>query len=72
MDRALTDQKDIPWFEMVGFSLNVIGDFSGKKDDDLVKIMVMVRKFTVCAICFKLKTLAQRAYPAPFPACNFA
>ena len=50
MDRALTDQKDIPWFEMVGFSLNVIGDFSGKKDDDLVKIMVMVRKFTVCAV----------------------
>ena len=50
MDRALTDQKDIPWFEMVGFSLNVIGDFSGKKDDDLVKIMVMIRKFPVCAV----------------------
>ena len=43
VDRALTDQKDIPWFEMVGFSLDVIGDFSGKKDDDLVKVMIMIR-----------------------------
>ena len=26
-----------------------------------------MRKFTVCAICFRLKTLAHRTYPAPFP-----
>ena len=50
VDRALTDQKDITWFEMVSFSLDVIGDFSGKKDDDFVKIMIMIRKFPVCAV----------------------
>lgn len=31
-----------------------------------------VRKFIVCAICLRLKTLAQRAYPAPFPARSFS
>ena len=38
-------KKNIPGLQIVGLSFNVIGSLSGKKDDHLVKIMIMVGKF---------------------------
>ena len=36
---------ECPRASVVGLSLNVVGCLSGKKDDHLVKIMIMVGKF---------------------------
>lgn len=35
-------KKNIPGLQIVGFSLNVVSCLAGQKDDDLVKIMIMV------------------------------
>ena len=38
-------QKDIPGFQMISFSFYVIGGFSGKKNNNFMKIMIMPGKF---------------------------
>ena len=38
-------QKNVPWFQLISFSFYMISNFAGDKDDDLVKIMIMVGKF---------------------------
>ena len=50
MDRTLADQKNVLRFEVVSFSLYMISNFARDKDDDLVKVMIMIRKFPVCAV----------------------
>lgn len=38
-------QKDIPGFQMISFSFYMIGGFSGKKNNNFMKIMIMPGKF---------------------------
>ena len=42
---ATVHEENVPGLQVVGLSLNVVGSLSGKKDDHLVKIMIMVGKF---------------------------
>ena len=47
MDGVTVHEENVPGLQVVGLSLNVVGCLSGKKDDHLVKIMIMVRKFSL-------------------------
>ena len=47
MDGVTVHEENVPGLQVVGLSLNVVGSLSGKKDDHLVKIMIMVRKFSL-------------------------
>ena len=68
------DEKDLehseskrvfrPWWAVAAAAFSASSEYSSR--------LCSVRKFMVWAICFRLNTFAQRAYPAPFPACNFA
>ena len=44
MDGVTVYEENVPGFQIVGLSLNVIGSLSGKEDDHFVKIMIMVGK----------------------------
>ena len=47
MDGVTVHEENVPGLQVVGLSLNVVGCLSGKKDDHLVKIMIMVGKFSL-------------------------
>ena len=44
MDGVTVYEENVPGFQIVGLSFNVIGSLSGKEDDHFVKIMIMVGK----------------------------
>ena len=40
-------QKNVPWFQLISFSFYMISSFAGDEDNYLVKIMIMVGKFSL-------------------------
>ena len=48
-------KDNIPGLQMIGFSFYMIGDFSGEKNNDFMKIMIMVKIFFF-SLVFNMKS----------------
>jgi len=45
VDGVTVYKQDIPGLQVIGFPLNMVSCLSREKDNNLVKIVVMIRKF---------------------------
>ena len=47
VDGMAVYQKNVPWFQLISFSFYMISSLAGDEDNYLVKIMIMVGKFSL-------------------------